>query len=197
MVENTPYNDTSLPGNSKESLKIIKASLNALYSNDYSKLGADSAVEVKQSNTWNYGTFVKILTEVKKPNWTQVLKNMDNSDFYITSKKSFTEFLACCDVIRESQKISFPRELFVGKWENLRSQVNFLERFFELGKCDISIYKDIKNKNLIDYDTTPPVRSTASFINSGMEVWLFKDLVTKLIELSDSYLYTNIRTLFE
>ena len=197
MVENSPYTETSAPGVSKESLKIVKASLNALLSNDFSKLGADSAVEVKQLSNWNYASFVKVLTDTKKPNWTQVLKCMDCPEFYISSKKVFNEFLVCCDAIRESQKISFPRELFVGKWENLRSQVNFIERFLELGKSDISIYKDIKNKNLIDYDSTPSVRNSAAFINSGMEVWLFKDFVTKLIELSDSYLYAPIKALFE
>jgi hypothetical protein len=197
MIENTPYSETTATGNSKESLKIIKASLSALFSNDFSKLGAEAAAEVKQANTWNYGAFVKVLTEAKKPNWTQVLKSIDSPEFYVSGKKAFAELLSFCDVVRDSQKISFPRELFVGKWENLRTQVNFIERFLELGKSDVSIYKDIKNKNLIDYDSTPAVRSTASFINSGMEVWLFKDFVTKLIELSDSYLYSTIKVQFE
>lgn len=198
MIENTPYTEaTSAPGNSKESLKIMKSSLICLFSNDFSKLGAEAAVEVKQPTTWNYGTFVKVLTDTKKPNWTQVLKSIDIPEFFISNKKSFSEFLTICDVIRDTQKLAFPRELFVGKWENLRSQVNFFERFLELGKSDIPIFKDIKNKNLIDYDSTPAVRSTTSFINSGMEVWLFKDFVTKLIELSESYLYTTIKSMFE
>lgn len=197
MVENSPYTESAASGVTKESLKIIKASLNALFSNDFSKLGADSAVEVKQASSWNYGSFIRIITDVKKPNWVQVFKSIDTPEFQIASKKVFAEFLAICDMIRESQKVAFPRELFVGKWENLRSQVNFLERFLELGKSDIAIYKDVKNKNLIDYDSTPAVRASAAFIGAGMEVWLFRDFVTKLIELSDSFLYSNIRALFE
>lgn len=195
MNENSPYAEPAA-GATKESVKLIRACFTSLMANDMSKLSGDLA-EVSQPTSWNYNTFVKVITDTSKPNWLTVLKSLDSPSIYFSSKKSFTEFLLCYDVIKDAHKVTFPREMLVGAWEYTRAQVSFLERFVELSKSDISLYKDIKNKNLIDYDTTPPVRSNPTFLSQGMDIWLFKDLVSRMIELSDSYYYNTIRSLFE
>lgn len=195
MNENTPYIEPAA-GATKESVKLIRACFTSLMANDMSKLSGDIA-EVNQPASWNYITFVKVISETSKPNWLSVLKSLDSPSVYFSSKKSFSEFIACYDVIKDMHKVLFPREMLVGMWGNTRAQVSFLERFVELGKSDISLYKDVKNKNLIDYDSVPPVKNNPTFLNQGMDIWLFKDFVTRLIELSDSYYYNTIRSLFE
>ena len=157
----------------------------------------DNQSDIKAVDSWNYSNFVKILSDQRKINWSQVLRHIDNPEIYIGSKKSFAELIAVCDIIKEVHKISFPRELFVGKWEYIRVQVNFIERLLEQGKDDISIYKEVKNKNYTEYDSNPPVRNTPGFINSNSQIFLWKDFVTRMVELSDSNQYATIKSLFE
>src|SRR3990167_5405303 len=188
MIENTPFVEAD-SGNSDLSRLSKHVLLETLKNHRMDT--PDSVVpaanfDAKSSGTWNYLTFIKAVSETKKTNWTAVLRQMDNPEFQMSSKRSFQEFLQIYEIIKETQKVTFPRELMVGKWDNLRSQLSFLHRFIEHGKTEISLYKDLKNKNLVDYDTSPSVRNTSVFINSGMEIWLFKDFVVRLIELSES-----------
>ena len=156
-----------------------------------------SSSDTKIPTNWNYSNFIKVFSEQRKINWQQVLKHIDCPEFYLSSRKAFLEFVSVCDILRDNHKATFPRELFIGKWENTRGQVNFMEKFLELGQADLSIYREMKNKNMIEYDSNPSVKNSAPFINSGMEVWLNKDLITRLIELSDSKYYLQIRALFD
>lgn len=199
MVENSPFVE---PESSQKDLsrigkhvylEMIKGSK---FDNPDSVVPA-ATFEQKPPTSWNYSVFVKAVSEAKKVSWSQVFKQMDNPFFQLSSKRAFQDFLQICDIVRDTQKWTFPRELMVGRWDNFRAQLNFIQRFIEHGKTDISLYKDLKNKNLVDFDATPPVRNTPGFINSGMEIWLFKDFVVRLIELSESSHYAIVRSWFE
>lgn len=199
MVENSPFVE---PEASQKELSRVSKHVYFEMIKGHKFDNPDSVVpaanfEQKPPTQWNYSVFVKAISDAKKVNWSQVFKQMDNPFFQLSSKRAFQEFLQVCDIVRDSQKWTFPRELMVGRWDNIRAQLNFIQRFIEHGKTDISLYKDLKNKNLVDFDATPSVRNTTGFINSGMEIWLFKDFVVRLIELSESSHYAVVRGWFE
>jgi CCR4-NOT transcription complex subunit 1 len=149
---------------------------------------------------WNYHIFIKGVNDYLKINWVQVLKQLDCPELTFSNKKSFQEFLNVCDILKDTSKVVFPRELFIGKWENARSQLYFLDRFIEVTQTqEVSIYRDMKNKNLIEYDSSSSARNNSSQAISDQEeeVWLNKDIITRLIELSDSKYYSLVKSLFE
>ena len=193
MAESSPFPEQELP---RDSQKLIRTAYSKLLNTD--SKSQDSTFQDKHFTEWNYRALFRVLDQPsKKPNWTLVLKLIDSPEFCLNSKPAFLEFVKICEVIKDLFKVSFPRELFFNRWENFRAQIKFIERFLELGRTDVSIYRDQKNKNFIEYDSNPPVRGTPSFVNSGMEIWLNKDFVARLVELSDSHQYNTIRDLFE
>ena len=193
MVENNPFVEQ---GNSKELHKNVRSSYSDLLNSELK--AQDPNFQEKQFTQWNYLIFIKVLSNLKKvQSWATVLKSIDSPDFYLSSRKSFQEFSNFYDILKETQKTVFPRELFCSKWDNFKTQINFIERFLENARTDLSMYKDLKNKNLIEYDSNPPVRNTQTFISMGMDVWLNKDFVARLIELSESHQYNTIKSLFD
>jgi hypothetical protein len=86
----------------KQNSKLIK---NTYTTTKNSKTGVvTGGVDPKAVITWNREVFVKNLQELCKPDWTQVIMELDNAELVIDSKELFNNLLGCLIKAKQQSK---------------------------------------------------------------------------------------------
>jgi hypothetical protein len=194
MCENSPYVMTD---STKENLKFFKGMYQDSLTAGLERMGDSFTGEIKQPAHWNYTNFVTTITNHQQVQWPKVIELIDYPELRFGTKKSFLEFLGFFDILKSSKCELPSQEFLLGKWKTSKAQIHLLEQLIESGKIDSVLFRENKKKTIIDYDLVPPVRNNTAYLTSGMEFFTCKELVTRLVELSDTSYYQQVRNLFE
>ncbi|KAL1917446.1 uncharacterized protein VTP21DRAFT_3839 [Calcarisporiella thermophila] len=149
-----------------------------------------------QFNTWNVEAFVSALVEeFPQLNWRGVIRCLDHDGFIIMDSKGFRMIL---DAYRLAAQDRFPIQIFWGRWNNFRGQFSFLYAVAQAPTdyIDLSVYPIRKVLKPEDIESlSPPMQAIASTLS--LSQWNSLDLIDTLVQLADTSLHEQVRSLFE
>lgn len=143
----------------------------------------------EQTNTWNLDIFVAAIQDlVPSISWKDVIKELDNPDFFLKDKTSFRLLIQC---LKKVLKDTFPIDLVYRVWKNPEGQLSWLNN--ALKNPDIFCFADYPCRRT----ATECLKAQPEEENRLISSWRSLNLIEILLNLSETGMYTSCVELFK
>ncbi|CAF0914580.1 unnamed protein product [Brachionus calyciflorus] len=152
--------------------------------NSSSNLGEEESI-----NTWNLDVFVLTVQDlVPNINWKDVVKELDNPDFFLKDKISLKLLIQS---LKKVLKDPFPIDLVYRVWKNQEGQLSWINN--ALKNPDIFCFADYPCRR----SATECLKAQPEEENRLISSWRSLNLIETLLNLSETGVYSSCVELFK
>lgn len=150
----------------------------------------------KQNITWNIDNFIKVVSDLY-PNtkWPQVIKHLDQNNLFIRDCNALIALFKCFQKFKKFATFNFPASVLFDRWKNPSSQADFIIKLIQTGQPDAVFFNECQ-KRIVSLELYPNLK-ISSLNPPILQFFSCLDFLELLVELSESEVYTEIRTLFD